>query len=190
MVAHHHYLTRGHLIGSSCHLSRALLCHPTVQELYFSHQSLITSCVWSLLGACTANMSCAKGQARSLPGGQLSIHLLSQLQEGVNGFCLACHSTQIPTTRRMICKSWPSFVFLFLGFIRLFLGVDWNHNKTLDFKKIFRLVGFSTSNHFMMLSRSWSKQRYFQSRIQRLKYKYSGKIPLANYMLMHMLLMK
>lgn len=143
MVAHHHCLTRGHLPGSSCHLSRALLCRPAVQEPHLSYQPLITRCVWSLLGACTENMFCAKGLARSLSGAQLSMRLPGQLQQRVNGFCLVCHySTQIPTTYRMICKSWPSFLSLLLGFIRLFLGLDWNHNKSSDFERGFWLVGF------------------------------------------------
>lgn len=67
--------------------------------------------------------------------------LLSCDSKGVTGFCLACHyPTQIPTTYRMIGKSWPSFLSLLLGFLQLFLGLDCNHNKSSDFKRVF-LVG-------------------------------------------------
>lgn len=67
--------------------------------------------------------------------------LLSCDSKGVAGFCLACrYPTQIPTTYRVVCKSWPAFLSLLLCFVRLLLGLDWNHDKPSDFKRVFSLV--------------------------------------------------
>lgn len=113
MVAHHHCLTRGHLPGSSCHLSRVLLCSPAVRELHLSYQPLITRCVWSLLGACTENMSCAKSQARSLSGAQPSMCLLPWLQQQGSYRFLSFMSLYTNTQHLQNDMSKLAFIFIF-----------------------------------------------------------------------------
>lgn len=81
--------------------ARCCFCSPAVWELHLSYQPLITKCLWSLLGACTENASCAKGSgtiSRSLSGAHPSVQVPWLQQQGSYwflSFMSLCTNTQL-----------------------------------------------------------------------------------------------